>query len=434
MAQLECRAAAAKVVFEVVAHGHSLSTALPKWQPRIEPRDRALLQELVYGVLRWYGRLDAVLSQLLRKPFKRKDGDLHALLLVGLYQLLYLRVPDHAAVSATVSGTKGLGKGWAKNLCNAVLRRFQRESETLLATADREKSARYAHPDWLLKMLQAAYPDGWQALLQANNARPPMTLRINRHQVARQAYLQQLQQQGIGAHAAPFSDVGITLDTAVDVAQLPGFDSGRVSVQDGAAQLAAPLLDLQPGQRVLDACAAPGGKTAHLLERGVGLDSLLAIDEDAQRVERLRETLARLQLTAQVRCGDAAAPQQWWDGKAFDRILLDAPCSATGVIRRHPDIKQLRRRADIEALVVLQQRILAALWPLLAPGGKLLYVTCSVLPQENHQQLQSFLARHPDAVEQPIDATWGLKREVGRQILPGENDMDGFYYASICKR
>ena len=434
MANLDCRAAAAKALFDLMVHGHSLSTVIPKWQARVSVKDRALLQELVYGVARWHGRLDALLSPLLRKPFKRKDGDIQALLMVGLYQLLYLRVPDHAAVSATVNATRGLDKAWAKNLCNAVLRRFQRERETLLAAADEKESARYAHPDWLLGMLKKAYPDHWQAIAQANNEHPPMTLRINRRRTSRQAYLELLAEQGIAAHAAPFSDVGITLDRAVDVAMLPGFGEGWASVQDGAAQLAAPLLDLKPGQRVLDACAAPGGKTAHVLEREAALDSVLAIDEDAQRVARLKETLARLELSANLKTADAAAPQRWWDGKPFDRILLDAPCSATGVIRRHPDIKLLRRATDIEALVALQQRILTAMWSLLAAGGKLLYVTCSVLPRENHLQLQQFLAQHRDAVEQPIDAPWGHQRAVGRQILPGESDMDGFYYACICKR
>jgi len=433
VAGLECRAAAARALSDVVVRGRSLSTVMPTWQAQVSAKDRALLQALVYGVLRWHGRLDAVVSQLLRRPFKHKDRDVHALLMVGVYQLHYLRVPDHAAVSATVNAVRSLGKPWAKSLCNAVLRSFQRDSDKLLAVADGEESARYAHPRWLLKELKRAYPDHWQRIVQANNEQPAMTLRVNRRHRSQQGYLAQLAACEIAARPTPFSDVGATLERAVDVAMLPGFDEGLVSVQDGAAQLAAPLLDLKAGQRVLDACAAPGGKTAHLLESEPALDYLLAIDGDGKRVERLRETLARLNLAADVKTGDAAAPSSWWDGKPFDRILLDAPCSATGVIRRHPDIKLLRRPSDIEALVTLQQRILAALWPLLAVGGKLLYVTCSVLPQENYRQLQHFLARHGDAREQRIDAPWGVASEVGRQILPGASNMDGFYYACICK-
>ena len=434
MAKLDSRAAAAKAIAQVIAEGQSLSSVMPKWQARVAERDRALLQELVYGTLRWHGRLDALIKPLLRKPFKKKDSDIEALLRVGLYQLLYMRVPDHAAVSATVAASRGLGKPWAKNLCNGILRNFQRDADRLQARADADLASRYAHPAWLVDSLTQAYPDQWQTLLQANNQHPPMTLRVNALHHSRDDYLQRLRQAGIGARPTHHSAVGITLDQAVDVSRLPGFDQGWVSVQDEAAQLAAPLLDLQPGQRVLDACAAPGGKTAHILEQQPQLQRLLAIDSEATRLTRLEATLSRLGLHADIATADAARPQEWWDGAAFDRILLDAPCSASGVIRRHPDIKWLRRAEDIDALAQTQGRILNALWPLLKPGGMLLYVTCSVLPRENQLQLQRFLAAHNDAREQAIAASWGHRRDVGRQIIPGEENMDGFFYACIRKQ
>ncbi len=431
--RLDCRAAAARVVAEVALEGRSLSDALPRWQERVPARDRPLLQELAYGTLRWHGRLQALLDRLLQRPFKRKDGDLEALLRVGLYQLLHTRIPDHAAVAATVAATAALGKGWARKLCNAVLRRFLREREALLAEADRDDAARLAHPPWLLEMLQAAYPDRWREIATAANERPPMTLRINRLRGDRDTYRKRLEAEGISARPGRFGPDALVLERPVDVARLPGFEAGEASVQDEAAQLAAILLDPAPGDRVLDACAAPGGKSAHLLERQPELAELVALDADEARLGRLEQNLARLGLDATVARGDAAAPEQWWDGRPFQRILLDAPCSATGVIRRHPDIKLLRRPDDIDALATLQGRILDALWPLLEAGGMLLYATCSILPRENHEQLQAFLARHDDAREEPIEAAWGHAVAVGRQILPGEDEMDGFYYARIRK-
>lgn len=432
--RLEARAAAAKVLVDVLVHGHSLSTALPKWQPSVILKDRALLQALVYGVSRWHLRLDAILQCLLSKPFKRKDADINALLLLGLYQLIYLRVPDHAAVGATVSATKTLGKGWARGVCNGVLREFQRRSEELQQQVDQAASAQYAHPDWLLKRLQANYPEQWSQIVEANNQHPPMVLRVNQSVMSRDDYLARLAAVGIDAKIFTHGNVGLILDKPVDVSRLPGFDDGWASVQDGAAQLAGALLDVKPGQRVLDACAAPGGKTAHIAESEPALAYLLAIDSEAPRVVRLQETLTRLKLEAEVKTADAANPQQWWDGDGFDRILLDAPCSATGVIRRHPDIKQLRRDSDIPVLVDLQAKILRALWPLLNSGGMLLYATCSVLPEENHEQITRFLAEQKDAVAVPIDATWGQERAVGRQILPTAEGMDGFYYACLAKK
>ena len=431
---MDARVAAAKVLDEVIRQGRSLTTVLPQWQDRVGDRDRALLQELCFGVARWFGRLDAIAAQLLRKPFKAKDTDVRCLILIGLYQMLYLRVPDHAAVSATVSATNALKKSWPRGLVNAVLRGAQRMGEAEFVELDADPAVKYAHPDWLLGKLRAAYPDDWQAVFDANNQRPPMYLRVNVRQQRREEYRARLEAVGCQVSELPYSDEGLMLAVAADVEGLPGFAEGQFSVQDAAAQLAAGLLNAQPGERILDACAAPGGKTAHVLERQPQLAELVALDHDAGRLERLEQNLERLQLSASVVCGDASRPERWWDGLQFDRIMLDAPCSATGVIRRHPDIKLLRRASDIEQLVTLQGQILRALWPLLKPGGMLLYVTCSVLPQENIRQLQRFCAEQADVEHLSIEAEWGLAQALGRQILPGQEGMDGFYYASLRKK
>lgn len=429
---MSARAAAAQLVNAVVDGGQSLNAVLPAALVELATPDRALMQELCYGVLRFYPRLEHIAAALLRKALKRKDRDVQQLILVGLYQLIYLKLPAHAAVAETVAAARVLDKGWAANLVNALLRGFQRAPDQYLAAADTDLAARWAHPHWWLTDLQAAWPAHWQDIVAANNQRPPMTLRINARRVSLADYQAALRDAGLIAR--PHGDVpsALTLEQAVDVARLPGFAAGLVSVQDAAAQLAAGLLDLAPGQRVLDACAAPGGKSAHLLESVPQL-RLLALDSAAQRLTRLHDTLRRLQLQAEVQVGDAGAPQTWWDGEPFDRILLDAPCSGSGVIRRHPDIKLLRQPADIVSLAQGQRRLLDALWPLLAPGGILLYATCSVLPVENRDNLAAFLAAHADAVELRIDAAWGHAQTPGRQILPGETDMDGFYYARLVK-
>ncbi len=428
------RLIAVRCLAGVVDSGRSLSEWLPLLLKEVsDERARGLAQELCYGVLRWYLRLDALAGQLLERPLRNKDRDLHMLILVGLYQLGYLNISDHAAVNETVESARQLGKKWAVKLVNGVLRAYQRKRSSLDSLLDARKETRFAHPSWLLDRLQTDWPQQWDAIAEANNRRPPMTLRVNCRRQTRDSYQGLLAQQEIPSESVPHVSHGLTLLRPVSVKQLPGFADGWASVQDGAAQLAQQLLEVQPGMRVLDACAAPGGKTAHLLEATEGLAELTAVDIDPIRLARVAENLSRLGLTALLVSADVADTQAWWDGRQFDRILLDAPCSATGVIRRHPDIKVLRRNEDIEALVQRQLRLLNALWPLLAPRGMLLYVTCSVLGEENNGQVLKFLTDRPDAQEQPICSNWGRSCQPGRQILPGEYAMDGFYYVCLVK-
>jgi 16S rRNA (cytosine967-C5)-methyltransferase len=435
-AAAHARALAAQTV-QSVCDGRSLDAALDQRFAALPPAlagERALIQEMTYGTLRWYFRLDPLLGEFLRKPLADRDGDLRALLLVGLYQLLHMQVAPHAAVHETVEAVAVLNKDWARGLVNAVLRRARREQADILARDARDPAL--AHPAWLAARLCQAWPQDWPAIAAANNARPPMTLRVNLARGACDNYAARLAQAGMAARAVPDIESALVLETPAPVEALPGFHAGEVSVQDAAAQLAAVLLDARPGERVLDACAAPGGKAAHILERTPDV-RLVALDIDAGRLERVRENFARLGLRGAIVAGDAAEPGRWWDGRPFDRILLDAPCSATGVIRRHPDIRLHRTPADIERLGTAQTRLLDALWPLLAPGGKLLYVTCSILPEENGQRLAAFRARHGDACRVALThpaLVRGARADAGGwQILPGEDGMDGFYYACLEK-
>lgn len=431
---LSPRLAAVQAISQVLRNGRNLPDALEGLLCRIpDDRDRALAQAMAYGVMRWYWRLDWLLAQLLKDPLKPRDVDIQASLMLGLYQLMEMRIPDHAAVSESVKLANQLKKPWARKLVNGVLRNFQRQREALLSRMELDPVARNTHPPWLLQLLQQDWPQDWESITAANNANPPMTLRVNPAQHSRNEYQDLLTENGIRCEPAPHTEYGLTLAQPVGVEQLPGFSLGAVSVQDAAAQLAAQVLDAQPGERVLDACAAPGGKTAHIMERQPALKELVALDISEARLQRLNENLNRLQLSATTCSGDAVQPTLWWDQQPFDRILLDAPCSASGVIRRHPDIKLLRRTEDLSHLTQTQAQILSALWPLLKPGGMLLYATCSVLQQENSQQIQRFLATHADARLIPIKADWGHDQKAGRQILPGEDGMDGFFYACIHK-
>ncbi|WP_112192830.1 16S rRNA (cytosine(967)-C(5))-methyltransferase RsmB [Pseudomonas sp. LG1E9] len=427
------RLAAAKALAAVLNGKASLNSSLPTQLDKVEDRDRGFTQDLAFGTARWQPRLSALAAKLLQKPFKAADADVEALLLVGLYQLLYTRVPAHAAIGETVGCADKLKKPWAKALLNAVLRRAQRESEALLAELEHDPVVRTAHPRWLQKSLKAFWPEQWETICAANNAHPPMILRVNRRHHARDAYLQLLTDAGINATPCVYSVDGIVLEAATDVRSLPGFAEGWISVQDEAAQLAADLLDLAPGQRVLDACCAPGGKTCHILEVEKDLAGVVAVDLEAKRLVRVRENLARLGLSADLIAADGRDTATWWDGKPFQRILLDAPCSATGVIRRHPDIKLTRQPDDIVALATLQGELLDAMWPTLDVGGILLYATCSTLPTENTEVIEAFLARTSGARELDLATTAGIKQPHGRQLLAQEGGHDGFYYAKLIK-
>lgn len=427
---MNTRLIAARVLSRVLQDGQSLTTALESTLQTVESgKDRAFIQALCYGVCRTYHRLDFILSELLDKPLK--DQDVKALALVGLYQLKYMRVKPHAAVSETVLAARK--KPWAKALINALLRSYLREQDSLEQKADNVQSAAVSHPDWLIRQIEQDWPQQAQQILLENNQQPPMALRVNLARISRDSYLLQLSALGMVASAVSFCPSAVILVKPVTVDLLPGFAEGLVSVQDTAAQLAAGLLGVQAGHRVLDVCAAPGGKTAHILEHQPHTRELVAVDVDESRMQRVSDNLQRLRLSARLVVGDAANPKNWWDGQLFDRILLDAPCSALGVIRRHPDIKLLRRAEDIKPLQALQQNILRAAWQLLAPGGIMLYATCSILKQENEHQIDAFLADRSDAVELPIDAPWGYAASHGRQIMTGESAMDGFYYARLGK-
>ncbi|MDP3010464.1 MAG: 16S rRNA (cytosine(967)-C(5))-methyltransferase RsmB [Methylococcales bacterium] len=428
---MNTRLIAARVLARVLQDGQSLTTALDS--PAFiydSPKDKAFVQAISFGVCRQYHRLDFILSQLLDKPLK--DSEVKALVLVGLYQLSFMRVKPHAAVSETVSAL-AKKKSWAKGLLNALLRRYLREQDTLEAQANQDAVAAVSHPDWLMQRIEHDWADHAAHILHENNQQPPMVLRLNLARTERDSYLQRLADLGITGTAVAFCPSAIVLEKPVAVDLLPDFADGWVSVQDTAAQLAAGLLDVQAGQRVLDLCAAPGGKTAHIFEAQPQLKELVAVDVEASRMQRVTDNCQRLKLSPTLIVGDAADPASWWNGELFERILVDAPCSALGVIRRHPDIKLLRRPEDIAVLQCLQRDILNAAWSMLAAGGVLLYATCSVLKQENEQQIDDFLAAHPDAAELPIHADWGIATTHGRQVLTGMESMDGFYYARLVK-
>ena len=426
------RAVAARVLEKVIAGKGSLTNLLGEV---VDHPEQGLIQETCFGVCRWYPQLDWLLQQLLQKPLRNKDGDVAALLLTGLYQLRELSQPDYAVINESVKAVVSLGKPWARGLVNGVLRNsLRRQAELDEALTEAPEAVRHALPDWLLLKFQADWPSYWSRLADNSNRRPPMTLRVNLRRLSREACLERLREAGLAARPGALAPTAVYLDEPLPVTRLPGFMAGEVSVQDEASQLVPGLLGLGAGQRVLDACAAPGGKTCHLLESEPSLSSLTAVDMDSVRMGRLRENLARLQLDARCRVADVADLDAWWDGEPFDRILLDAPCSATGVIRRHPDIKLLRRAADLSALAQTQRALLSALWSCLAPGGRLLFSTCSLLREENEETIAAFLAITPDAKYEHIAADWGVECRYGRQLLTSDyNGPDGFFYALLGK-
>lgn len=427
LAGVAVRVLAARVLDAVMHRGRSLKAELAGTLPQIaDPRDRALLEAICFSALRERARYDAALRAWLQKPLGARDGDLRALLFAGFAQVDALRLPPHAALSATVEAARALGRTHQAGMVNAVLRRAQREG---FPPAD--PAALW--PAWLRGQVVADWPEQAEAIFAASVQAAPLWLRVNRRRGSREAYLQRLADAGIEAAPSPVLADAVRVDVPVSVAALPGFAEGDVSVQDGAAQAVADALSPPAGAHVLDACAAPGGKAAHLLERDASL-RLLALDVDRRRLNRVRETLARVGMDAQTQAADAGEPQAWWDGRFFDAVLLDAPCSATGIVRRQPDVLLHRRPEDITALTALQARLLDATWKTLKPGGVLLYATCSLLKAENEAQVAAFLSRTADARADELDARFGHDSGAGRQRLPGEGGMDGFFYARIIKR
>ncbi|MEQ8952607.1 MAG: 16S rRNA (cytosine(967)-C(5))-methyltransferase RsmB [Gammaproteobacteria bacterium] len=426
------RADAARLMAALQQNKHSLFLLL---EPHRERSDYSLLQEIAFGCCRWYQQLDFQLSLLLEKPLKTKDQDIHCLLIVGLYQLRFLSIPEHAVLNETVNATQTLNKPWARGLVNAVLRNYvRRRGELETQTQQASGDVVFSHPLWLVENIRQQWPDQAEAILRANNERPPLTLRVNRRRVSRDDYLEILAEGGISARAGQLADTALYLDQAMPVSSIPGFAQGQVSVQDEASQLVSGLLAIGPGMRVLDACAAPGGKTSALLESEDSLTSCMAVDRDSTRMALLAQNLTRLGLEASIRVADALEIKDWWDGIEFDRILVDAPCTAVGVIRRHPDIKLLRQESSLQSQPQLQGQLLTRLWPTLAPGGLLLYTTCSVLRQENEQVIEAFLTATDNVKYESIEVQWGVECKYGRQLLPAQGiGTDGFYFCLLRK-
>jgi len=437
-APISTRAAAAVAVDLVLSRGRTLDRALQEAIKHNPPaRDMAQIKALAFGALRWHHRHRLIIAELLDRPLRSRDKVLEALLSVGIFQLLSPRQPAYAAVSETVRASRELGRPRAAGLINGSLRRFQRERDTVLKRSMDPDEGRYVHPQWLIDQLRRDWPDRWEVILDAALAHPPLWIRVNAQRTSREAYALRLEEEmDIQAHALPGFRDALRLEAPLTITELPGFAEGVVSVQDAASQLAVDLLAPRPGMRVLDACAAPGGKTGHLLERAGGPLDLVAIDVDSKRNAMLEQNLRRLSYPARVITGDCLCMDQWSDGQLFDRILLDAPCSATGVIRRHPDIKFLRRAGDIPVLARRQRQMLEKLWSALKPGGRLLYATCSVLMEENIEVVSDFLSRHADGREirplqgSVLDSIIEMPGP-GYQLLPGPADTDGFYYALI---
>jgi 16S rRNA (cytosine967-C5)-methyltransferase len=425
------RALAAQALSRIVHDGVSLRVCFATFSTKLnDARDRALLSALLHAGARWWLRYDAALQGLLERPLHEREPQVHALLLLGLVQLEILGLPDYAAVAATVEAARALGKPKFANLVNAILRRWLRERDARNAALDADAATRSAHPHWLIQAIAGDWPEQADTILAANNAQAPLWLRVNRRRATRADLAARFAAEGIETESPAALPQALVLAQSLDVTRLPGFAEGLFSVQDGAAQFAAQLVDARTGMRVLDACAAPGGKAAHILESADV--ELLALDRDRQRLPRMQENLARLGLRAEVRAGDAGEPSTWWDGSQFQRILLDAPCSASGIIRRQPDVKLHRRATDISALAAQQARLLDALWPMLAPGGRLVYATCSLLAAENSAVMAGFLTRHVEARVQAPGIGWRASG-AGAQNLPGEGGMDGFFYAIVDK-
>ena len=431
MAETNVRLIAVRIMTSLVRDGKSLAELLPAAQEQLEVRDAAFLQQLTFGACRTSGWLEAIVTQLLKKPLRNKDTDVRMIIWLALYELGYMRTPDYAVTNSYVDLTKKIKKTWAKGLINATQRQFLRDKQSLTEKA--KQISPYALPGWIESTVRKDWPDQADGLFDALNSRAPLTLRVNTRVTDRDRLMKKLADAGLDSETCQFVSTGIRLIEAPAVTSLPGFAEGEFSVQDQSAQLAAPLLDPKPGERVLDACAAPGGKSCHLLELQPELE-LHCLDENPERLKRVKQNLTRLDLQANIICADAADPNSWWDNKPYDAVLLDAPCSALGVLRRHPDIRLLRRQSDLRDLSQRQLGLMQSVWPLLKPGGRLIYATCSVLKRENEDCVGRFMEQMPDVSETQISADWGVAVSHGRQILPGQDQADGFYYAVLHKQ
>ncbi|MBJ7536358.1 16S rRNA (cytosine(967)-C(5))-methyltransferase RsmB [Marinomonas transparens] len=437
--QHSARQVAIKVIANILLQQGSLSTQLARYQADVASEHIPLLKELCFGVCRHYPTLNSIALSLLSHPFEEKDTDLYATLLLGLYQLTHMNTPDHAAVNESVEACRLLKKDWATKLMNAVLRRYQREADEIVTNLEAMPSVEFNQPKWLVKRFKKHWPEQFEQIIEASNTHPPMCIRVNDDRVSRETYQELLMKEGIKSEAGEFSASSLYLRKAVRVDQLPKFEEGFVSVQDESAQLSAHILSPKEDEKVLDACAAPGGKTGHLLEKSSRIE-LTAVELEPWRMEKIESNLVRLGYPAHLICADASKLEDWWDEETFDKVLLDAPCSATGVIRRNPDIKINRKPADIVELVEIQQEIIQAVWKTLKPGGFMLYATCSLMPEENEQQMAKFIAEQADAKEAPLntlaaelDLTWGTQVSHGRQLFPTLNGQDGFYYCLLEK-
>ena len=417
------------VIYEGLSIGDAIDDQLKNKDISIQ--DRGFIQSLSFGVTRWYWQLSDQLKPLLKKPLKSKERQVKLILLVGIFQIQHLQTPSHAAVSDTVKCCQQLNKLWAKNLINACLRNYIRKQETTVK--QQLPPTHYSHPQWMIERIEQAWPDQKKFIFAANNLAAPLCLRVNSKYCSQENYLSLLTENSIEASKDPYSEIGIRIKSSIPVQNLPKFSDGWVSVQDTASQLIHQFLQTTNVDRVLDACAAPGGKTSLLLEHANDNIVMHAVDIKGNRNNKLMQTLERLNLTAKIFTGDASKPMEWWDGKPYQRILVDAPCSGLGVIRRHPDIKHLRQVEDIEQLKQAQSAILESCWTLLEDNGQLLYTTCSILPEENEQQIEAFLQKHSEATPIIIDHPTAIKLEHGRQTLPGISDMDGFYYCLLHK-
>lgn len=460
---MQLQLAAANVLRLVVDHKLSLDDGLDRYFPQVG-ENRSQLQELCYGGCRFYFHFDAVLRQLLKKPVKPKDRIIHFLLIGALYQINYMRTPDHAAVNQCVNALKKTNQAWAKNLVNGVLRNYLRDHKRLIEEkhgkkphsghsgkthsgtpmdttkmsggASMNNSTELAHkrsfPDFFIDQFKQSWPEHYELILKASNARPPMTLRVNQRLNDRTSYAKSLEDLGIGFELTQNSDTGLTLTKPMPVEDIPGFLEGEVSVQDESAQMTISGLTLKPGQRILDGCAAPGGKTCAILEAQPDLASVTAVDFK-KRISGIKQNLERLKLTANLITGDVTHMDEWWDGVMFDSVLLDIPCSGSGVIRRHPDIKHRREPTDFAKFAEKQKQIITAGWEMLTPGGVLLYVTCSVLKQENDEVIGEFIKEYNDAQIESLDEHFGIETQFGRQRLPGIHPGDGFYFCRLNK-